>query len=501
VAASLLDWQGSDLAAQVFRVGLVRRFGLLTWNPMWFGGHHTPGYSVLFPVVGALVGVTAAGIAAAVVAAACFAALLRRLAATGDRAPQSVAIWLASTYFALGLVVNLIVGRLPFTLGLAAGLAALLAASSGRWRLALLLTVACPLASPVAGVFLAMAWTAWAIAQRRPIGLACAAAAAVPLLTIAVLFPEGGWFPFGLGALVLTVCAATTALVLVPPEHRAVRIGAALYGLGCLATFAVPNPLGANVTRLGAFVVGPLLVATLVDRRRLLLVLVPILLWWQVSPALDGILRGSSDPTADAAFHAPLVAEVQALGGASSRLEVVPTKHHWETAHVASVVPIARGWERQLDRGYNPQLYEPTLDAATYRTWLFDNAVRFVALANAPTDHFAIPEARLVSSGLPYLRMVWVSTNWTLWEVEGARAIVEGPATLLSAKPETLTLQREAPGDILVRVRYSPRWRLDGDGCMAESHDGWLELRGGAPGRATVTQELVGGGPWCDDGR
>jgi hypothetical protein len=46
----------ADHAAQVFRSGLFESEGLSTWNNFWFGGHHTPGYSVLFPFLGSLLG-------------------------------------------------------------------------------------------------------------------------------------------------------------------------------------------------------------------------------------------------------------------------------------------------------------------------------------------------------------------------------------------------------------------------------------------------------------
>ena len=39
----------ADHAAQVFRSGLFEQEGLSAWNNLWFGGHHLPGYGVLFP--------------------------------------------------------------------------------------------------------------------------------------------------------------------------------------------------------------------------------------------------------------------------------------------------------------------------------------------------------------------------------------------------------------------------------------------------------------------
>ena len=55
-----------------------------------------------------------------------------------------------ATWFAVGTVVNIAVGRMTFALGMAVGLAALLTATRGRRRLAFALCIACPLASPVA---------------------------------------------------------------------------------------------------------------------------------------------------------------------------------------------------------------------------------------------------------------------------------------------------------------------------------------------------------------
>src|SRR3954447_10656968 len=67
----------ADLAAQVYRAGLFQRAGWLLWDNAWYGGHPLPGYSVLFPPVGALLGVRLAGALSVVAAAALFGALAR----------------------------------------------------------------------------------------------------------------------------------------------------------------------------------------------------------------------------------------------------------------------------------------------------------------------------------------------------------------------------------------------------------------------------------------
>ena len=63
----------ADLAAQEYRA----QIGLTLWNNGWFAGHHTPGYSLLFPPLGDAIGARTAGALAAVAAAALFAPLAR----------------------------------------------------------------------------------------------------------------------------------------------------------------------------------------------------------------------------------------------------------------------------------------------------------------------------------------------------------------------------------------------------------------------------------------
>src|SRR6266516_3294458 len=58
LAVLYLVWDplAPDLAAQVFRTDLFAHDGFGLWNGQWFGGHHTLGYSVLFPPLGAALG-------------------------------------------------------------------------------------------------------------------------------------------------------------------------------------------------------------------------------------------------------------------------------------------------------------------------------------------------------------------------------------------------------------------------------------------------------------
>ncbi|MDP2711168.1 MAG: hypothetical protein Q8O56_08105, partial [Solirubrobacteraceae bacterium] len=129
----------ADLAAQEYRAEL----GPTLWNNGWFAGHHTPGYSVLFPPLGGLLGVRLTGALSAIAAAALFAPLARRR--WGARNGAAAALW-----FAAGTSAVLLTGRLTFLLGIAIGLGALLALSRERRRPAAALAARTTLASPVA---------------------------------------------------------------------------------------------------------------------------------------------------------------------------------------------------------------------------------------------------------------------------------------------------------------------------------------------------------------
>ena len=209
------------------------------------------------------------------------------------------------------------------------------------------------------------------------------------------------------------------SLVALVTERTVVRVGAALYGLACLATFVVPNPLGANITRLGMFVAAPVVVLTARRlRSRAVVVALPALVVWQWSPAFDGIVacrtatrrrwrattnRSSRRCDRSARWRA---ASRSSPPNGTGRPSTSPASCRWR-----------RGWERQLDMGRNDALYGATLDADTYHRWLLDNAVQFVALADVAIDPSARLEAELVGHGLPFLEPVWHDAHWRLWRV------------------------------------------------------------------------------------
>jgi hypothetical protein len=461
----------ADLAAQEYRAAL----GLVLWDNGWYGGHHMPGYSVLFPPLASLLGPRLVGALSAVAAAWLFERLVRDL--DGGR--------VAAVWFAVATVSTLISGRLTFALGVAVGLAAVLAAARGRTGLACVMAALASLASPVAAAFVALAAAAWWLDRPRWWPVALAASAAAPALVLAIAFPEGGSFPF-VGSSFWPALAASIAVgLLVPRDARVVRIGVALYVAAMVASFAVSTPMGGNVVRLGALFAGPVLAALVwrTNRRALALLALPLVYWQWVAP-IDDWARAAGDPSVHERYYDGLLAFLDAQRGGPFRIEIPFTDNHWESRWVAPHVPLARGWERQVDRQRNALFYDGRpITAARYRRWLDDNAVRFVALADAPIDYSAAREAKLVREGTPYLREVWHDAHWRVFAVAAARPLASGAARATAVEPERVRLTASGPGLVDLRVRFTPYWRIaTGRGCVEEGPEGWTRLRLGGAG-------------------
>jgi len=276
-------------------------------------------------------------------------------------------------------------------------------------------------------------------------------------------------------------------LFVVPSRHTLVRTAIALYMVACLLAFLVPTPLGANITRLGMYAAGPIVIALASTRRAMLVALLPAIWFWQWSPAFDAVLRAGDDPSIERAYHRPLLRFLRSVDAQTSRVEVVPTGRHWETAYVAARFPIARGWERQLDIKYNPLFYDGDLTPAQFHEWLLRSGVRYVALADADLDDSGVDEAELIERGLSYLRPVWRNHHWRVWEVVDSPGVIDGPADLVAVDTDELTLRVNAPGDVVVRVRSSAFWTSDPPVCIEPTSDGWIVLRDVQPGRVVVT--------------
>lgn len=314
-----------DLAAAAYRSDLFARAGFTTWDTGWYAahGHWLPAYSLLSPALGALLGVRLLLALSALAASILFALIAERLF-------DIAAARIAAAWFALGMCVSLLSGRVPYDLGFAIGLGAVLASLDGRWVWAFALAVLTSAASPVAGAFLALAGVAGGLgivlskkgcsacargllkesrsrhqtarARRTPLSadndtraspmtdrgdgaaaasmldrraarcFALAAAALAPILALSLAYPEGGYEPFAASAFWPALGGVVLIALLLPRGplttrgRTVVRTGAAIYALALIAAYAIHTPMGGNAARLGPLLAGPLLVGVLWER-------------------------------------------------------------------------------------------------------------------------------------------------------------------------------------------------------------------------------------------
>jgi hypothetical protein len=278
--------------------------------------------------------------------------------------------------------------------------------------------------------------------------------------------------------------------------ERTLRIVVAGYLAVGTLVWLFPNPLGGNVTRLGALFGGPVLLAALLSRRvRLGLPVVALVLagslWWQFQGAVQDVARSMGDSSTRASYYVPLVRWLRDHRGRQSRIEVPFTLSHWESAYLAPEFGLARGWLRQVDRARNDLFYEGNLTHARYRAWLRRNGVRYVALPDARSDYSAKQESALIRSDPPYLRLRAAFAHWQVYEVKGTSPLVTsrgpGKARLLHLRPQSFALSVTKPGRFVVRVHSTPFWKLSaGRGCVGRTGP-WTLVRADRPGNLRVS--------------
>ncbi|MEV0156859.1 hypothetical protein AB0H57_24450 [Micromonospora sp. NPDC050686] len=498
---------GTDLAAQVARADFAARYGATPVDLGWYGGVNQFGYSLFTGWLGALVGVRPLGVLAAVAGAAAFGALLVR-----HRARRPL---LGGLLGAVVLVGNLASGRVTFAVGLALGLAACVAVSAQRpprpvrLVLAALLAALATWASPVAGLFTGLAGAAlllaglrrgagpgrpllggWRLDRPAAESLVLCLGPAVALAPMAVLFGNGGTQPYAAESMRINVALAVLVFFVLPRRRRALRVGAALTVLLVVAAFYLPSPVGSNAIRLSLLFALPVAAAFAALPPAWLAALLAAMIWWQ-PPWMTNDLGRAGSAEAGAAFYRPLADELarrQLVG----RVEVVPLRDHWESAYLPPTVPLARGWERQVDTGRNALFYADRLDAQRYQRWLRREAVAYVAVApDSVPDRYGREEADLIAAGQPYLREVWRDATWRLYAVVDPTPLVGAPGRLVAADRAQVRLAVTAPGDVPVRVRWSRWLTLTGPGgCLAPGEDGFTTLRAAAPGDYRVSSSL-----------
>lgn len=478
----LLARSGTDLSAQVARADFAKEHGFAPIDFRWYGGTEQFGYSLLSPLAMAMLGVRLAGALAAVVSSLTFTALLLQ-----GRVRRPL---LGGVVGSVWITCNLVSGRITYAIGVAFGLAALLvlrrANPKQRCALAATLAFLASASSPVAGLFVGLVGATLILIGRRLDGWSLGVAAAVPMVLVAGLFGQGGHMVIDDSAMAQAFVLGAAALVVVP--HRLVQLAAGIYLVGMVATWLLHTPVGLNATRLAVMFVVPVLLATLQWRAQYIALLAVALTVWQPPIVLDDFTR-RGDVAATRAYFQPLTDKLRELRP-TGRVEVPQTEDSWESVYVADVAPLARGWLRQVDVRYNDVFYYDKLSQQSYRRWLHDNAVQYVAVSDSSWGWAGEDEARIVREGLPYLREVWKSAHWTLYEVVDATPIITPPGQMVEMDADGLSVKVDERAEVTLRIRFSRWLTVDRAGACLRPSGEWTTLEVGIPGTYRIGSQL-----------
>ncbi len=507
-AACLLAWgflllppMNTDLAAQLARADFASKYPVSIIDFRWFGGTVEYGYTLWASALMAQVGTKVTGAIAAVIGTWYTSRLLNRL-----RPARPVLGGLAA---AVTQVANVVEGRITFACGLACGLVAVTlftTTRTPRWLavpLAVLFSLLCGGASPVAGLLL---WVAGGVALllRRPVAAAVLILpSALSVAVISVLFGDGGHQPFTFLDCLKSLTALAIVLATVPRRCRPIRLGAGLGMILLVAAFALPTPVGSNATRLGLLFALPVAASFVHWRTRTLTVLALLAILALQLPVSPGTVASTGRVSGYSAYYNAVIEGIRSRGPLTGRVEVPELAGHWDSVYLARGVPLARGWLRQTDVRLNDAVfYKQKPTAQSYRKFLTDNAVQYVAVPDAELTRYGRNELALISTNLPYLNPIWRNAHWTLYQVQDFAALVDPPARVLSQQPDAIVVAVPGGSSVRVRLRWY-RWlgmeSQDKRACIKQ--DGlYVTLNTGSGGNYTFNSHFPIGTGHCPKG-
>jgi hypothetical protein len=483
VLAAFLLWAtppGIDWAAHAYQRTFLLQHGFQIWNNFWYAGRYSfVTYSLIYYPLAALLGIKVLALASIASAAMAFSIVLYRQWGPTSRA--------SSRSFALLWVGIIGAAAFPFALAVSFALLAIWSLQEGRrgrFAVCAILTLA---ASPLAFMLLTIVMAGVALSRRslRNVGvpIVVVAACCVGELILFRLFGDGGRFPFPALQLAPGIGFAAVGLLVT----RGVAAAKPLRGLfwiylvAVLAAYVVPSSVGANIERIRYIALPLALIAVALRHWRPLWMVVPVIALaaaWNTTPIVASFARANTDPEASLAYWQPAINFLHGHLSPSYRVEAVDTAEHWSAAYLPDAgIPIVRGWYRQSDFPQNQLLYAPKLAVATYESWLRRMAVRYVVLADAPTDYSARAEAALIRSGRTDLKLVYWNAHLLVYELPDAKPLIVGPApaTVMWLYPERIVAAFSVPGTYRVKVRWSPYWRAS-PGCVSRTKDGMTRL-------------------------
>ena len=463
-----------------------------------------PGYSVLFPPLAALLGPAARRGAERG---------RRRLALRAPRARHSTAARVAALWFAVATVTTLITGRLTFALGVAVGLgggarrrARAPRAGPARWPRSRASRARWPAPSwrwrPRPGGWTARAGGRWR-SRRAP---------SVPAARAGHRLPRGRQLPVRRDRASGRRWPRRSPSGLVVPARRARgahRRRALRRGDGRELRAGHADGRQRRAPRRALRRAGrspPSLWRTQPPRPRPARAAAAVLAVGRAGRRLGAGRRRRV--RARALLRRAARASSARSAAAPFRVEIPFTDNHWESRWVAPHVPLARGWERQVDRQRNALFYDgrpitrgalPPLARRQRRALRRPGrrADRLLGGARGPARARRAP---------PYLREVWHDAHWRVFAVAGARPLASGAARVTAVEPERVRLTASRPGrgrparalHAVLADRDRPRLRrrrapAAGRGCASSAPARWSLEASFALGRVRASA------PRCTD--
>ena len=494
----LLPPMNSDLAAQLARADFASRYPVSIIDFRWFGGTVEYGYTLWASAVMAHVGTKPAGAIAAVVGTWYTVRLLYRL-----RPARPVLGGIAA---AVTQVANVVEGRITFACGLACGLIAITLFTTTRmprWLaigLAAFFSLLAGGASPVAALLL---WVAGCVALllRKPLAaVILILPSAVSVAVISVIFGDGGHQPFTFLDCLKSLVALVIVLATVPKRCHPIRLGAAVGIVMVIVAFALPTPVGSNSTRLSLLFALPIAASFIHWRTRTLTAAALVTIFAVQLPVGISTIASTGRVSGYSAYYNTVIDGIRNHGPLIGRVEVPEMAGHWDSVYLARGVPLARGWLRQTDVRLNDAVFykqKPTVES--YRAFLTNNAVQYVAVPDAELTKYGSEEKQLISTNLPYLNPVIRNAHWTIYEVLDFTGIVDSPAQVISQQPDAIVVTVPKNSSIIVRLRWY-RWlgmeSTDKQACI-EQNGLYVTLNTGSGGNYTFNSKFPIGTGHC----
>jgi hypothetical protein len=476
---------GWDAPAHLYKVALLRQYKSVFWDNSWYGGNYQIiNYGFVFYWLARFINYDVLVVVSTGLMPLFFYLYLRRVYG-------STTYW-PSIALAVVLIAYMSNGQDPFVFAMSLMMAGMVLVAYKRPFLAAVPAAisifANPMALVVGAVFLLADFIARPQTRRRYYRFAVYL---LPFVIVRVLiefiFYEKSTYTYPLAEVVHFVGFGMLGFLLARASldrERGPKQVLYLTFAAVSVLFALfPNPVGWNIGRFFFLFGAPLLL----DIRKVYLpklLLVPVIAGFaigQVASPVSHYFRVADMPSTHAAFFTPALQFAATHYSPNYRFNVVALDTHWE-AYYFSVngYSITRGWFRQDDAVHN-QVLNSTFTAAQYVRWLRSLAVEYVFLPNAPLDWSGPRETQLLTTS-PEFTEVFHDRNWRIYKLADPQPLVVSlsggaPADVLVLQHQSLYMHVPAKGRYLVRITYSPFWKLTaGFGRLQQGTGDFLEL-------------------------